>query len=940
MPPTVNEALSDSDVEILYDIIHNAERNPGPQFGPALFAAYDDILARGGIAEEDGQRYFRFLLRMVAGRMENESLLSRFRHVLEEMGIHIHLGDEGEESPGDSTRVGEEEALVEDIKEAPSPLPTPFRPASFAELEREEPEELERPEDQLEMLSAAEHFNQEMLLRSVLQKFSAKQSELHRYEYLERRATIVWDCHLKHKAFTHWQTIASGEVEKTALARRHMLRWRYFNTWKVCTAVQLIKVEHFRLRKFFTLWWQQRTKVRALDNAARITNQSNLFSKYFRAWLIRFCDSRAPLWKSEDRIRKCFNAWLEQTRLRKTQERYVDSTWRPHNLERSALLLWSRRAQSLQDLDSVACEFRRHSLLSTFGTLQKSATLAPKVSQLTQLHGFRAVRSAFSIWRSHTELSVKAKRLCDTRLVRKTFVQWNDALRCRYLMQDMDIRLQVQALYKWCLAARASRAMRMLDMKNLSAKFRNWSRKTQEHQSNLGDIEDSYAASQRRLQVLSSLHRWYSALHRHQQNEERAESFNDGKLLGTACQKWHSQLENLRYLDQKASAAHFYISTTTALKLWREATQQHQRQRRREAYATVRRGSKIRLAREALGRLREAVVNIRTMERIAQEKQEDKAMRVAISTLAVWLEQTRAVLAHKQQAATLLSGKLLAKNFQTWVARHRECRRLEEAAASSNVAAVEREASNCFRRLDRRLFQIKGQEQWALQLQERHWQKHVKNMVRYWAERATALKTRGTKRPDVSGLAEDYQDEDDDEPGDGLETERRGARRGHRILSEETELDIGHLDLARLPLDADNTGGELDFEGYTFLTSTPIPGYMRTPSRRAARVKAWEKLFGADIIKTGVSTPAASGAPLQTAATAPAASSSTPVRATSFDSITPFERKLRAQGYSEYMSRRDTPKSGRLGGLHSANALTSSHFAGFEDIAEDVEPQG
>ena len=929
MPPTVNEALSDNDIEILYDIINKAERNPGSQFGPTLFAAYDDILAQGEIAEEDGQRYFRFLLRMVAGRAENESLLSRFRHVLQEMGIQIHLENESDESPGDSTRVDEDEALVEDVKQAPSPLSTSSRRASFAELEVEE---LEEREDQFERLSVAEHFNQDMLLRSVLQKISAKQSELHRYEYLERRATIVWDCHLKHKAFTHWQTITSGEVEKTALARRHMVRWKYFNTWKVYTAVQLIKVEHFRLRKFFTLRWQQRTKVRALENAARITCQGNLFSKYFHAWLIRFFDSRAPLWKSEDRIRKCFNVWLQQTRLRKDQEHYVGSTWRPHNLERNVLLLWSTRVQHLQDLDSIACEFRKHSLLSAFGMLRKSATLAPKVSQFAQRYNFRVARNAFSTWRSYTELSVKAKSLYDTSLKRKIFIQWNHTLRCRYLEQEKDIKLQTQALYKWSLVAKASRAVRMRDAKNLSTQFKLWSKKIQEKQSMLTDVADSYLASQRRLQLLSSLLR---ILHRRQQTEDFAESFRNTKLLGAAFQKWHSQIENLWHMNEKASAAHFYISTTTALKLWREATQQRQRQRRREIYATVRRNNKIRLARDTLGRLREGVVNIRAMERIAQEKQQDRAIQMAISTFGVWLAQTQAILAHDEEAVVLLRRKLLTKRFQRWITRHQEYQRFEEAAASSNAAAIEREASNCFRRLDRRLFQIKGQEQWALQLRKRHWQKHVKNMVRYWVERATALK-RSEAKPDVLGRPEVDQDESDDDPrGDGFDTETRGTRQVRQTLYEESRHDVDDFDLARLPPDAGNRGGEQILEGYTFLTSTPIPGYLRTPSRRAARVKAREKLFGADISNTGVATPATSRIPFPTAATAPAASSFTAIRPPSFDSITPFESKLHAQGYSGYKaSSKGTPT---VGGAYSTQEHKSSHFNGFEDIVEDVE---
>ena len=165
----------------------------------------------------------------------------------------------------------------------------------------------------------------------------------------------------------------------------------------------------------------------------------------------------------------------------------------------------------------------------------------------------------------------------------------------------------------------------------------------------------------------------------------------------------------------------------------------------------------------------------------------------------------------------------------------------------------------------------------------------------------------------------------------------RGTRRVRQILYEEPSHshDVDDVDLALLPPDAGNRGGEQNLEGYTFLTSTPIPGYLRTPSRHAARVKAREKLFGADIANTGVATSPPSRVPFPTVATAPAASSFTAIRPTSFDSITPFERKLHAQGYSGCKAGRGTP---RVGGAYSTKAPTSSHFAGFEDILEDVEP--
>lgn len=86
-------ALSDEDVQLLFEIITQAERSPGPQFGPGLFAAYDEILARENVPSSLEQKYFMFLLRMLTGRGENDSLFSRFEHVLGEIGIQVERRD-------------------------------------------------------------------------------------------------------------------------------------------------------------------------------------------------------------------------------------------------------------------------------------------------------------------------------------------------------------------------------------------------------------------------------------------------------------------------------------------------------------------------------------------------------------------------------------------------------------------------------------------------------------------------------------------------------------------------------------------------------------------------------------------------------------------------------------------------------------------------------
>ncbi|KAG9726903.1 hypothetical protein KCU75_g20134, partial [Aureobasidium melanogenum] len=86
--------LSDQDINILFQIVSDAQQSQNPPF-KALFAAYDKVLADHGIAQEHDQRIFRYLLRLGEGRSHNSrSLMYKLRQLLAILDIHIVVQDE------------------------------------------------------------------------------------------------------------------------------------------------------------------------------------------------------------------------------------------------------------------------------------------------------------------------------------------------------------------------------------------------------------------------------------------------------------------------------------------------------------------------------------------------------------------------------------------------------------------------------------------------------------------------------------------------------------------------------------------------------------------------------------------------------------------------------------------------------------------------------
>lgn len=777
------------------------------------------------------------------------------------------------------------------------------------------------------------------VLRTKFAKWYDRCSSEHKLDALILRAVQFNTMRLMFKAFDNWRNLASEEAGKLATAERHMLRFRYFNGWKGITVIQQLKIRQFQQSKFLTLWWQERTKLRALEEAAKSTYHGNLLLNAFRLWLMHYCDRRAPLWKAENRIRKVFTIWHAQTKLQKARGSYVDTILRPHTLERKQLVHWRAQRQLLLRLETEADTFRKRKLLrSTFENWHQTTTLRPKASLLTAERTSQVAHKTIALWRSRTKLSRNATTFRDTHILRKAFTMWNDSLRCHYITEDISMRVQAEALYRWSLATRISQANRRLEMKALMTSLLRWRKKTIEQRTTLDGLAESYSGIQHRLQLLSSLHRWYSVLHKHQQDEETAITFRQKCLTDGCLQTWRIRTQHIRHLDEQAAAARFYISTKVAIKNWREATYEHQRLRRREAFAVVRRNSKVRLARGMLQRLSDAVVNIHAMDRIASEKAEDKAFQAVLNAFASWRARSHSLQAQTKQALHRSAHRLLASSIHTWKHSLHRIQQGEETAVSFHTAAVEREASNCFRQLDRRLFQIKGQDHLALQLRVRHWQKHVKSMLRYWSDRAIALQDGRVKRLDAPGVAEGDQDEDDDLQGARPTVGHPIPLRDQRTMLKGSTFNLHGTHSSRLGADAEAIGGESTFEGNAVLTSTPLPGYLRTPSRRTARAKARERLANRDTTNLSIRTPDMVIGEVQTAATAPPAPSAFPLSRTGFGTITPFERKLRAQGYLGYQHHRENT-SYRIGEPSAAVDDPRTRLVGFDDIEEGVEPQ-
>lgn len=123
--------LSNEDVRTLYDIVSAAEQSRLPPFR-ALFGAYEDVLAKRGIAKETDQVYLRFLLRMGEERKDSQSLFDQFETLLSKLGIQVAFDGEGQEAEDTASLASSRrDAESPSIKRLQTQSFRPARRASF-----------------------------------------------------------------------------------------------------------------------------------------------------------------------------------------------------------------------------------------------------------------------------------------------------------------------------------------------------------------------------------------------------------------------------------------------------------------------------------------------------------------------------------------------------------------------------------------------------------------------------------------------------------------------------------------------------------------------------------------------------------------------------------------------------------------------------------------
>jgi protein SFI1 len=796
----------------------------------------------------------------------------------------------------------------------------------------------------------AQHHDQRLLKAQAFSIWAAKLLDKRQaveteqfFEQYERRATRARDLFLLNKAFTHWAQSTSDEVARTSVARRHILRTRYFNAWRDITAVNDLKCRRLGLRKWFPVWRTNAAR-KAVDNErALAVHEENLVRRIWWTWFWAFCERKAPAWHDYRAKQSCLHHLAGAvTRLR--QHGAAAAHMRNTNLLKKTFGALIARKTAIEALNRSAEELHQANLVNNcFHHMIQESKLGHASKEISTVVSRRLLTTAVSVWQLNSRLSQQATAADRQRILQNAWTNWNDNLRARALVTKIDDRVVLENLYKWVLQSRLALFRRVLNTRLQERALQTLSLRLIEQRFHLEEAAMIFKEHKRRRTLASVMLRFHGVSRAEEMMERQALEFRNTRAMNTVLPVWTQRTKHLMKLDRWSNDARFYCLASGTIKKWQDATSQAQRNKRRDAYVQIRGRVKLRMVRDCFAVWRERAKVATQLNATAVELANNRHINAGTTIFSLWRDKTQHNNQLSIQAEEFSARLLFLRTIATMVSKGQEVLLHHAQALTLRAQTVDLLATGTLKKLKWALFCLRRNLDSAAALEQRNSQQHRRNMLRYWAEQASRRKAARTLP-----LPLDPQQDDGPEsptkapspavaptpvpvslpPSSNLFSSLRlpSARKTPAPLSAQSRLaplldgDEEESDVEDMDFSATHRAEEwTSFDALrevmnrpqpqfqpqppapqrhdSAVISTPIPGYMaRTPSKRTQRAKALSALPSTkptrrEVVVSTTPAPTRNNNNVQT-----------PL-------VTPFERKMRKGGYGS------SPRSGGGVGL-------------------------
>lgn len=552
---------------------------------------------------------------------------------------------------------------------------------------------------------------------------AAAEEDAH-FDALARRATRARDLYLVTKAFSHWLVCASEKVERTSVARRHMLRFRYFDLWQQVTTASMLAVRRLAQSRSLRIWSHK--------HSLQLGQEQTLLA----AWKAQLQRQLLYRWYCEKLVRDAL-------------------VRRDVSLSGRMFHEWTSAAQNTRELGDAAAAVTRRQLALFFGQWRTRANATQQRTRVGLETRHRQTEALhIDQWRRHLQL-VKASRQADharaTLAMRKVFDTWTQKLRSQRPQLPDSRKMKADVLSSWRLKCRLVRSRRLADQELKERALQQW------FYNDLGQ----WAARMHQRKLLAKAFgrlrvETRSSSSTQIQAQCMAVSFRTERVGHRTLQLWTQQTRHFAQVEEEGSRLARWRRSHAAIVRWKDAKAHED-----EILSWANRFSYFSLVTRVIGKwnakAREA--RKRRLNKLLtqmRQRRDRKAKTHCLGAFARKLQAQRELLMLGDNVRSVVEAKTATRCIAAWRAKRQGVVELDIPsgsavlqrcltrwrARSANAQAGEYDASEhwtstvetrCFKRWALSSLRLSSRAHSLLQVQEKSSRRMLRKVFVYWS---------------------------------------------------------------------------------------------------------------------------------------------------------------------------------------------------------------
>ncbi|KAH6851301.1 Sfi1 spindle body protein-domain-containing protein [Chaetomium sp. MPI-CAGE-AT-0009] len=629
---------------------------------------------------------------------------------------------------------------------------------------------------------------------------------------MEKRANRVYEIVTIHNVFAEWQARAQEELERTAVARRHLVRKRTFEGWHAQHIQDETKVKNFILNNALQKWSQVALHHEVRREVAAQWHQQELCKQSLHTMWKESRERLADEFYAVGLAGQCLDAWADKAR--DTQDEYQVAVALDERLVLDeAVNIWLEEVD-VQQYNAYECT-RQWLVLGCRRDLdywQEQARLSALLKQYNAKQERDTKLQALDTWNSVFQDAKGEAVVADAFLLKEPIGHWEREMKLKLFIERDEYETKAAVLEYWALEEKLvwyqghleTRTKRQT-LETLFTASRQSRGKRERHEQE-ADYVDTYYTQTEVIDI------WIEETDEMWKQRQNANLVNLYRTTRPCVDHWRERCQQIQARDgfyrRKADKQRARSIVLDVLDKWPAVAEATRRERMMTSLRQFRRNYKVELAQECLGKWLDAAADAFDAHQDARQTNLHYKREDLNDCLDLW---NRA--AHRSENIRQIAEDAEVEVYcEKWHAQLHEAKENMQDAVEYDT---EQTRKRCWEKWEFQNLQNESKRHMASTLQEKNERRVCRQILGEWQQKAVP-EAAARNNPRLSTLSA-----------------RRSVR---QQLARSSTAATGFYTVSQLatlrPRDSVSALGPMpEFDEEPLIPDVDDPGFMSTPTR-------------------------------------------------------------------------------------------------------------